>query len=88
MEEKEFCGTVNITNRKSIEIDGVESINGFDAGYVALSTKLGKTIIEGQNLKVENMSKENGSIYITGKIDSVFFAEQKPHSSIAKRLFK
>ena len=88
MEEKVLRGTVTIINRKSIEIDGVESIDGFDEGYVALSTNLGKTIVEGENLKVVNLSKENETICVTGKIDSVFFAEQKPRSDIAKRLFR
>ena len=88
MEEKVFRGTVNIIDRKSIEIDGVESIDGFDEGYVALSTNLGRTIIEGQNLKIENLSKERETIYVTGKINSIFFAEQKPRTSIIKRLFK
>ena len=68
MDEREINGTTVIKDRKSISLDGVESIDGFDETYISLSTNLGKMIIEGKTLKVENLSKESGNIYITGHI--------------------
>ena len=86
--DKTLAGTVNIFDRKSITVDGVESILGFDDTYVSLSTKLGKMIIEGENLKVENLSKEDENIFVTGKINSVFYTEEKAKSSLLNRIFK
>jgi sporulation protein YabP len=88
MDNKDMLGTINISNRKSVKVDGVESVNGFDENYVSLSTRLGKLVIEGHNLKIENLSKENENICVTGTIDSVFYVDGKERTSIFKSIFK
>ncbi len=88
MEDKSLVGTVVIKDRKSITLDGVESIDAFDESYISLSTNLGKMIIEGSSLKVENLSKESGEIYITGHINSIFYTEEKAKKNYVFRLFK
>lgn len=88
MDNKDMLGTINISNRKSVKVDGVESVNGFDENYVSLSTRLGKLVIEGHNLKIENLSKENENICVTGTIDSVFYVDGKERTGIFKSIFK
>ena len=88
MSDKDIFGTVMIKDRKSIEISGVESIDGFDEQCVTLSTHLGKMYIEGKGLRVENLSKDSGTIYITGAVSGAFYAEQKSRLSLFNRLFK
>lgn len=88
MDNKDALGTINILNRKSVKVDGVECVNGFDENYVSLSTKLGKLVIEGHNLKIENLSKENENIYVSGTIDNVFYVDSKEKSGILKNIFK
>lgn len=78
-----------IKERSSVTVDGVENVLGFDESYVALSSVAGKIIIEGQGLKIENLSKENGEILISGRISGVLYEEAKssPKGFLA-RIFK
>ena len=81
-------GTLTVKDRKSISLDCVSSIEGFDDTYISLATDLGRTVIEGKGLKVESMSKDTGSIYITGHINSIYYSEPKSSKSLLNRIFK
>lgn len=80
--------TLTIKERSSVTADGVENVLGFDETYVALSTVAGKIIIEGQGLKIENLSKDHGEILISGRISGVFYEEKKTPKGILARIFK
>ena len=80
--------TLIIENRKSVTLNGVENVIGFDEGYVALSTEQGRVVIEGEDLKIESLTRDNGEIFITGAIASLYFADEKGKSGIFKRIFK
>ena len=56
----------------SFTMDGVNDIRGFDEGDVSLDTKSGKITVEGKDLKIESLSKEDGHIFVSGDISGVF----------------
>ena len=55
-----------VVDRKRIEIDGVTAILGFEEDYARLETNMGNLLIEGENIKIENLSKDNGRIQLSG----------------------
>lgn len=67
---------ITVTDRKSVEIDGVSSVREFDENGVLLETPLGKISVEGRELKIENFEKATGTILITGSIIGVFYLEK------------
>ena len=67
---------ITVTDRKSVEIDGVSSVREFDENGVLLETPLGKISVEGSELKIENFEKATGKILITGSIIGVFYLEK------------
>ena len=73
MDNLEFHGTLTVKNRNLTEIDGIESVAAFDEGFVAINTSVGKITIEGDGMKIDDLSKEKGSIKIIGKINSISF---------------
>ena len=81
-----YRGIVSITDRKKIELDNVEHVLGFDESFVSLMTKFGKVSIEGNELKIEDLSNESGKIRITGIINGVYFSVNKQKKGI-KGLF-
>lgn len=85
--EKEY-GRLVIENRKKLVLDGVSHVIGFDEGYVSLDTKLGRVVIEGEGMKIESLSKEEGTIYIIGDISAVFYTETKEKNGVLRRIFK
>ena len=77
-----------IVGRESLQMNGVESVLGFDENYVSLSASVGKIIIEGAQMRIENLSKETGEINIIGEISAVYFADEKTKNGVFKKLFK
>ena len=64
--------SIIITIGKSFSMYGVNDIRGFDEGYVSLDTKSGRITVEGKDLKIESLSKEDGHIFVVGEISGVF----------------
>ena len=64
--------SITITLGKSFSMYGVNDIRGFDEGYVSLDTKSGKVTLEGKDMKIESLSKEDGHIFVSGDISGVF----------------
>ena len=79
---------LTVKDRKSVSMNGVHNVVGFDTGYVCLDTELGRVNIEGADLKIESLTKENGEIYITGNIKGVYFCEPREEGGFFKRIFK
>ena len=85
-EEKSIKGhSLQIKERSLLLAEGVMFVESFDDVGLVLSTALGSLTVEGQDLKIEEFSKETGKARITGKIDGVFYTDQKRPR---KRLFE
>ena len=85
MDGREAHGVLEIVNRKEVRVGGVKSVLGFGDDYVALETSLGKLIIEGEGMKIENLSKDDGLIEITGKVNNAGYSEQKTRQGLLAR---
>lgn len=72
----EIKGVVTIKDRSEITVNGVENIIGFDEGYVVISTTLGEVNVEGEELKIEDLSKERGEILIKGKVNAFYYKDK------------
>ncbi len=79
--------TLTVVDRKTLTLDGVSSVVGFDSDYVCLSTYLGKLTVEGEELKIDSLTKETGTVVIIGKINGLYYSEEKP-KSVFKGFFK
>lgn len=69
----DFHGNIKIKDRELLEIDGIKSIAAFDEGYVLLNTDSGVISVEGEGMNIEDLSSEDGSVRVVGKINSVAF---------------
>ena len=63
---------ISILMGKSFSMYGVSDIRGFDEGYVSLDTSSGRITVEGRDLKIESLSKEDGHIFVSGEVSGVF----------------
>ncbi len=80
--------TMSLLDRKVLTLNGVDNVIGFDSNYVSLSTNMGKVGVEGDELKIESLTKDSGTVVITGKISGIFYNEPKASKSVFKGLFK
>ena len=88
MEKENLSGKLIIEDRKSLTLNGVLNVAGFDEDYVSLDTSLGRVVIEGEGMKIESLEREGGVVHIVGIISSVFYTEQKNKSGVLRRIFK
>ena len=84
-EEKNLHGALEIKDRKQVRVSGVNSVVGFGEDYVALETTLGRLVIEGEGMKIENLSKDDGSVDISGKIFTAAYSSEKVRSGFLSR---
>ena len=66
---------VILTSRERMEISGVEEVERFTDGDIALVTSLGRAVVEGSSLKIESFSTERGALVIRGQIDGFSYEE-------------
>ena len=69
--------SVNIDNRRRIEVKGAKSILSFDEDCLVLEIDSEIMIIYGIELKVLDLSKEKGSVLVEGRIDEVKYSQNK-----------
>jgi len=66
---------IRVTNRKTMTVEGVKDVIGFDESTVQLTTFGGDMTVEGSDLHVKMLDVERGVVSLEGKIDGIFYAE-------------
>ena len=79
---------LEIKNRERLTVNLVENVEHFSPSEIVLKTALGKLKIGGSNLRLEDLSKQNGAVVLTGKVDLVSFADVKDKRSFFKDILK
>ena len=72
--------------REGIRIDGVNDVLSFDDGGVSLNTLCGSMAVEGEGLRVTTLNTEEGIVEISGKINGIYYFENKPTQK--RKLFR
>lgn len=68
---------LSVKERNHLIINGVINIESFDESYITLEIGDGRISVEGVGLKIESLSKEDGEILVSGKINGVFYNEKR-----------
>lgn len=88
MEENKRSGRILLENRERLTISGVIDVGGFSEEYVELSSELGCMIVEGANLKIEELSRQTKEIHIRGEISGIFYKDAKLPKGFLGKIFK
>ena len=80
---------IRLSTREIFVADGVLYVESFDDTSLSLSTVMGELILEGQNLKIEGFSKENGTVRIIGTIQAIYYSDEpRVKKKLLSRLFQ
>lgn len=79
---------LTLENREKFTVSLVEDAESFSETEILLKTGLGGLCITGKNLRLEDLSVENGKVILTGKIDKMEFTDIKEKRSFFGSLFK
>ncbi len=77
-----------LDSRKKLIIDGIKNVEGFSEEFLELESDLGKICVEGEGLKIDELSHESGKVSISGSINGIFYDDNKKKTGIFGRLFK
>ena len=87
MDERSEKNKITVVIGHSFSMSGVEDIRGFDEGYVSLDTASGRITVEGSELKIESLTKEDGCIFVTGNVSGVFIANEEKKRGFFGKIF-
>jgi len=77
-----------LEDRERLSVGLVENVESFTEEEILLKTVYGGLSVSGRNLKLEDLSIENGNILLTGRVDKIEFSEIKEKHSFFKDLFR
>lgn len=75
-EQNKRSQSVVIRDRKTMEIDGVSDVCGFDESNVTLESDYGRMTVEGEGLHITHLDLEHGKLSLEGKIYGFFYADE------------
>ena len=83
---------LEIQNRQSGIVTGIEDVVSFDENQVILDTDMGLLTVKGKDLHISRLTLEKGEVDIDGTIDSLVYSSnenyRKSGESLLKRLFR
>ena len=80
---------VHVINREILLASGVLFVESFDEAALLISTAMGTMTVEGKALKIEEFSKEEGTVRICGEISGYYYsATPKERKKLFERLFQ
>lgn len=89
---KQRIHILNLSNRRTCNINGVSDVLSFDVNEILLETEQGMLTIKGADLHVNRLTLEKGEVDIEGRIDSLVYSEvsgfSKQGESLLSKLFK
>lgn len=77
----DFPHKLTLNERQKLTMTGVSEVLSFDETSVVLHTNLGSLVVEGQELKLKNLSPDGGQVAIEGNISGLFYEEPRQRRS-------
>ncbi len=82
---------VCLFSRRRMELTGIDEVESFSEEQITLKTEMGMIAVDGNGLKIERFSTENGELIIIGEFDSFYYYGKKEagdKKGIFRKLFK
>ena len=84
----EKAQVLELKNRERLTVNLVENVEHFSPSEIVLKTATGRLKISGTDLRLEDLSKQDGGIVLTGRVDSAVFSDIKEKHSFFKDILK
>lgn len=78
---------INIQNRKSMVLNGIEDVVSFDEYSILMQTVLGTLSVDGNGLHIVKLNVDNGEVIIEGDINGMFYLDENA-SNTGNKLFR
>ena len=71
-----------LRDKKALTLNGVINILDFSELEMTIETVLGTVVIEGEEMRIESLSKDDGIIHVVGKIEGCYYKRQREKRSL------
>ena len=85
MDNLQLPHKLTLNERNKLTLTGVTEVVSFDETAVVLRTILGDLEIQGQELKMKNLSIEGGQLEVSGQISGFYYTEPRPVGGFWRR---
>lgn len=68
--------TLGMRSRKELDIEGVERVESFNDDNIVVITVMGRLIIRGHNLHIQQLDLEKGRFSAQGEVDSLVYSQR------------
>ena len=72
--------TINIQNRETMVLNGVEDVVSFDEYSILMRTVSGALSVDGNGLHIVKLNVDNGEVIIEGRISGMFYIDDSEPS--------
>lgn len=79
--------SLQMEGREKLNLSGVEDVSGFDEGLIVLSTGQGELSIRGDELHIERIDLQSGTLEVRGHIRELSYEEPARSGGLWARLF-
>ena len=77
---------LTLDERRALWMSGVEEVESFDEGEVAVRTVKGLLYVRGSGLKVDKLEKTSGELTVSGQVTGLDYEETGPRGGFWSRL--
>lgn len=67
---------IQISERKNMELTGVNNVSTFDEKEIILDTVMGYLVIGGENLHINLLKLDEGKVALAGTVNSISYKAQ------------
>jgi len=87
-EKKSVNNNIIIENRKKFTVTGVKDVISFDEETVVTETFLGKLVIKGEGLHIQNFDTSTYDLMGEGRIFACVYTAEEKSGGFISRLFR
>lgn len=77
-----------VEQRNKLNINGVKDCISFDTETIILNTVLGRLVIKGMSLRINNFDTQSGEFTAQGKINALIYTADEQKGGFLSRIFK
>ncbi len=75
-----------IKDKKTLSLNAVVNILDFSELEMTIETQLGTVVIEGEDMKIESLSKDEGTVCVVGRIEGFYYKKQREKKSLFSKV--
>jgi len=79
---------LTLTNRNELSLTGIKKVKSTEPAMIVANLDNGSIIINGSNLSVQSLDLKQGTLEVTGEVNSIKYTNQVSKSFSVKNMFK